>query len=75
MIQVKFFASLKELYGEDIQIPYQEDMNVLGVWQLLTDKKEVDNNVLIAINQEYVNSSIQLMDGDELAFFPPVTGG
>jgi molybdopterin synthase sulfur carrier subunit len=32
--------------------------------------------VLCAVNQEYVDTDYQLHDGDqEVAFFPPVTGG
>jgi len=32
-------------------------------------------NVLIAVNQELVQQDVLLNPGDELAFFPPVTGG
>ncbi|MCR9213818.1 MAG: molybdopterin converting factor subunit 1 [Proteobacteria bacterium] len=31
--------------------------------------------VRIAVNQEYITSNTPLKDGDEVAFFPPVTGG
>lgn len=31
--------------------------------------------VRIAVNQEYVVTNFPLKDGDEVAFFPPVTGG
>ena len=31
--------------------------------------------VRIAVNQEYVTDNVALRDGDEIAFFPPVTGG
>ena len=32
-------------------------------------------NVLAAVNMEYVKPDRQVRDGDEVAFFPPVTGG
>ncbi|MEJ2567238.1 MAG: MoaD/ThiS family protein, partial [Gammaproteobacteria bacterium] len=32
-------------------------------------------NVLIAVNMEYTDGSRVLKNGDEVAFFPPVTGG
>ncbi len=32
-------------------------------------------NLLVAVNQEMVSLSTSLADGDEVAFFPPVTGG
>lgn len=31
--------------------------------------------VRIAVNQEYITENTPLSDGDEVAFFPPVTGG
>lgn len=31
--------------------------------------------VRVAVNQEYVGLDHPLADGDEVAFFPPVTGG
>jgi molybdopterin synthase sulfur carrier subunit len=32
-------------------------------------------NTLVAINQEYATPEQPVRDGDEVAFFPPVTGG
>lgn len=32
-------------------------------------------NILIAVNMEYTDASRALRNGDEVAFFPPVTGG
>jgi molybdopterin synthase sulfur carrier subunit len=32
-------------------------------------------STLIAINMEYTDAKAALKDGDEVAFFPPVTGG
>jgi molybdopterin synthase sulfur carrier subunit len=31
--------------------------------------------VRVAVNQEYVNLDHRISNGDEIAFFPPVTGG
>ncbi|MZR32443.1 molybdopterin converting factor subunit 1 [Sneathiella litorea] len=31
--------------------------------------------VRIAVNQEYITGNTTLSEGDEIAFFPPVTGG
>ena len=32
-------------------------------------------SVLVAINQNMVKNEMSVSDGDEVAFFPPVTGG
>jgi len=75
-IKVRYFASLKELLGHDSdQCEYQLGITVLAVWQLLTPEKLIPDNTLAALNMEYVTLDTVVSDGDELAFFPPVTGG
>ena len=32
-------------------------------------------NVKVALNQELIDGSVAVSDGDEVAFLPPVTGG
>lgn len=75
-IKVLYFASLRELLGkaEDI-IEVDAPVEVSTIWQLLNPKTPLPDSCLIAINQEYANSDSKLKEGDELAFFPPVTGG
>jgi len=36
---------------------------------------DVPKDVLIAVNHKYVDKGFKLNDGDEVAYFPPVTGG
>ena len=45
------------------------------VWDITTNNTERPNNVLVAINLEYAQFESTVKDGDEVAFFPPVTGG
>ena len=74
-ILVKCFASLRETINVDQQsIPYQSGMTVRHVWQALTDSMPPEN-MLCARNHEYVSFAQVIEDGDEIAFFPPVTGG
>ena len=73
-IQVKFFASLRETIGVgDITVNHAESAG--EVWDIATDKAERPINVLVAINLEYAQFTSPVQDGDEVAFFPPVTGG
>lgn len=75
-IQVKFFARLREQLGQDeTEIDCQPDMTVLQVWQQATSTDQLPDNTLCAINMDYVDRAAQVNDGDEVAFFPPVTGG
>ncbi|NOQ81066.1 MAG: molybdopterin synthase sulfur carrier subunit [Methylophaga sp.] len=73
-IQVKFFASLREKMG--ISETKVDTAPTAGdVWDITTNNAERPINVLVAINLEYAQYDSQVNDGDEVAFFPPVTGG
>jgi sulfur-carrier protein len=75
-ITVKFFASLRERLGrEEARIEFAGPASVLDVWQRVTGETALPPNTLTAVNQQYVRASSQVADGDEVAFFPPVTGG
>lgn len=75
-ITVKFFASLRETLDRDtISLEASDAATAADVWRIATDDHEFPNNTLIAINMEYANAEHAVHDGDEVAFFPPVTGG
>ena len=75
MIQVKFFASLRERMGKaECSIPSDTIQSVGDVWSVMADFA-MPANILVAINHEYVGRDHAVCDGDEIAFFPPVTGG
>jgi molybdopterin synthase sulfur carrier subunit len=48
---------------------------VAQVWDAATGERAMPANVLSAVNHEYVDRDHAVRDGDEVAFFPPVTGG
>ncbi len=76
MITVKYFASLREEVGRASDIlELSGPLSVLDVWKQATGQSALMNNVLIALNQEYCEEDTVISDGDEVAFFPPVTGG
>lgn len=76
MIKVKFFASLREHVGcADTEVAENMVKTVNDVWNKVTNDMALPENTLMAINMDYVEASHQVKAGDEVAFFPPVTGG
>jgi molybdopterin synthase sulfur carrier subunit len=73
-IQVKFFASLREKIGK-AEVELSQAGTAGEAWELATDKAPRPDNVLVAINLDYARFDSPVKDGDEVAFFPPVTGG
>ena len=75
-ITIKFFASLRERVGisETVFESSQTQVSVQDIWNELTTA-ELPDSVLTAVNMEYVGIDSLVSDGDEVAFFPPVTGG
>jgi len=75
-ITVKFFASLRETIGKaDVELDIGSIRTAADVWLAVTDKHEHIPNMLAAINMEYASLDDVVKDGDEVAFFPSVTGG
>jgi molybdopterin synthase sulfur carrier subunit len=75
-IQVKFFASLRERFDQnDTSIAARPSQTVQDVWQAVLGEQAMPANILMAVNMEYVDAGQAVKDGDEVAFFPPVTGG
>jgi molybdopterin synthase sulfur carrier subunit len=75
-IKVRYFASLKERVGHsEIELELASPLSARHIWQQLNPELALTENLLAAVNMEYVNLDTKVKDGDELAFFPPVTGG
>ena len=84
MITVLYFARLREALGTGLeQIALPATVNDLdGLRSLLVARggswaQELAANkaVRAAVNQNIAGGGTQVTDGDEIAFFPPVTGG
>lgn len=75
-VQVRFFASLRERVGISGQlVTVDENTRAEQLWALLVPGETLAENVLVARNMEYVKPDVVVEEGDEIAFFPPVTGG
>ena len=75
-IKVRYFASLKERVGRsEDDLTFTSLLTVNEVWNRANFGKPLPDNILAAVNMEYVEFDNIVKDGDEVAFFPPVTGG
>lgn len=82
MIDILYFASVKEKMGRGAEsITVEDGITGARLVEFLANKGEpwqsvlTDSKLLIAVNQEMVGWDDIVRDGDEVAFFPPVTGG
>ena len=75
-VHVRLFAGLRERHNIDVRlISVPENTTVRDVWALLLPEEPLPDNVLAARNMEYVDYDASVSEQDEIAFFPPVTGG
>lgn len=79
MLTLVYFASLREALGkagEQITLPPGVSTVADLIAELVSQRAALsDKRLLVAVNQEMVDRTHPLQDGDEVAFFPPVTGG
>ncbi len=76
IIVVKYFASISDAIGKTSEkIVLQQDKTAGEIWLDVSKNIKYTGKVMIAVNHEYVDGSHQLNHNDEIAFFPPVTGG
>ncbi|HDZ09821.1 molybdopterin converting factor subunit 1 [Pseudohongiella sp.] len=83
MLSIHYFASVREALGRDsetieqaAQISTVADLIAMlsargGAWPLLEDR----NRILVAVNQAVADRDQTLTGNEEIAFFPPMTGG
>ncbi|MES9994446.1 MAG: molybdopterin converting factor subunit 1 [Candidatus Thiodiazotropha sp.] len=83
MIQVLFFARFREELGVESEQIELNGLDCIGdLLHILRGRGEAwarlfaeDQRVMVAVNQELADKNTSLKPGDEVAFFPPVTGG
>ena len=83
MLKVVFFAQTRELVDCDsVELEFSAELSDIETIrsQLATRGNKWDlalqrDKLLVAVNQEMSPWHVKINDGDEVAFFPPVTGG
>ncbi len=83
MIDIHYFARLREQLATGQETLAIDDMKTAAdVMHNLRQRGDIwgevfaeDQLVMVAVNQEMCDAGQTIKDGDEVAFFPPVTGG
>lgn len=80
-ITVKTFAQTREITGEDkVTLAISDGATVASLINALRERSEkwelaLSGSLLTAVNQQLCDANTTVKDGDEVALFPPVTGG
>ena len=81
-MKIKYFAWIREITNnseenvDSIEIDNLDKLKIFIVSKYPDLKKHLDQEILrFAVNQEYVSENIDLKKNDEIAVFPPVSGG
>ena len=78
-VKIKCFSQVKyALEVDDLSLALPSGSTSSKLEEIIREmsKGKLDNiSLRLAINQNYVNSEIELKDGDEVVFIPPVQGG
>jgi molybdopterin converting factor subunit 1 len=79
-VTVRLFARLRDLAGTgELVRDLPEPATVQTVWKSLVAEMpslvEYERTMSVAVNAEYARMGATVVDGDEVAFLPPVSGG
>lgn len=82
LVTVQYFASVREARGEasdSIELRDDADTTVLlsalRAGPLATLDDALFDRLLVAVNQSVISGAVRLNADDEVALFPPMTGG
>jgi molybdopterin synthase sulfur carrier subunit len=84
MLRIVFFARVKEELGcPGLELRYSEDCKTVGLLKEQLCQQETgswrdvlsEDNLICAVNHTVADDTVVIADNDEVAFYPPVTGG
>jgi molybdopterin synthase catalytic subunit len=79
-VRVLFFGAAREAAADELTLSLPKGTDARAAFERLLadypDLRRFGSSLLVAVNQEYARDlEVVLQDGDELALFPPVSGG
>ena len=79
-MRVLFFGAAREAAADEAELTVEEGATARAAFGRLLEEypalRRFRSSLLVAVNQEYARDlDITLKDGDEIALFPPVSGG
>ena len=79
-MKILFFASLRDVVGKpELEMDIDSKTSVRFLFQKLQEQfpniSKYERVLLVAVNQVYATLDSEVSPGDEIAFFPPVSGG
>jgi molybdopterin synthase catalytic subunit len=79
-VRVLFFGAAREAASDEVSLTFAHGTTAREAFERLLDEypdlRRFRASLLVAVNQEYARElEVELRDGDELAVFPPVSGG
>ncbi len=79
-LKVLFFAMFRDIVGARertmaLGTTATVDSLLARLYESHPQLRKHDENLLVAVNQEFVDRGAKLSDGDEIALMPPVSGG
>ena len=82
-MKIKYFSWIKEITKIEIEQINDKSINDINSLKILISTKypklkkylKKNNVIRIAVNLEHVSKNKRIFSDDEIAFFPPVSGG
>ena len=81
-MKIKYFAWIKDITNNEVEeinsekIKNLDELKAFILKKYPNLKKHFDKEILrFAVNQEYIIKNVNLDNNDEIAIFPPVSGG
>lgn len=77
MVEVLFFAELRDVVGEEKISLDVENITIKELKEKIKSSYNLKalDHAMVAINEEYVQEDQIIQSGDTIAFIPPVSGG